>query len=155
MLPVGPSVVDTDPDIVTVKEGEALTLSCSFDCKPGCTFKWTGPSGVLGPGDTLTIDSVSRVDHQGTLTCEAENKYGVLSQGIDVIVYCKCIFTGMWLTFAYCILPVPCVYLCMCMCVCGVALDSCCTEYPDSAYSIDNLYFVSTLREVLFFSSFL
>ena len=115
MLPVGPSVVDTDPDSVSVKEGEGLTMSCSSDCKPGCTFKWTGPGGgVLGSSDTLTIDSVSRVDHQGTLTCEARNKYGVFSQDIDVTVYCKCIFAVMCLDI--CILYTACP-LCACVCV--------------------------------------
>ena len=144
-MPVGPSAVGTDPDNVTVKEGEALTLSCSSDCKPVCTIEWRGPGGgVLGSGDTLTIESVSRVDHQGTLTCKAENKYGNSTQGIGVTVHCKCIFAAMCLDI--CILSTVSP-LCACVCVCA-ALESCYTEYPDFAYSIDNLYFVSTLREV-------
>ena len=110
MLPVGPSVVDADPDNVAVKEGQELVLFCSSDCKPGCTFEWTGPGGgEFGSGNRLTIDSVGRGEHQGTLICEARNKYGVSTQGVNVTVYCKCVFAGMFCFFVYiCILYTDC-----------------------------------------------
>ena len=89
----GPFRVDTDSSNVAKKEGTTLTLTCSSDCKPGCDFEWTVPDGrTLGSGDTLTIDSLNRVDHHGTIICEAHNKYGALTQAIDVTVYCKDVF---------------------------------------------------------------
>ena len=103
----GPSRIDTDSSNVARKEGTALAVTCSSDCKPGCAFEWTAPGGgTLESGDTLMIDSLNRVDHHGTITCEAKNKYGSLTQTINVTVYCKDML------FDICIL-----YTARCMCM--------------------------------------
>ncbi|GFN86122.1 hemicentin-2, partial [Plakobranchus ocellatus] len=61
-----------------VMEGRPLSISCSAECSPPCSFFWQIGSRNVSDGGDLTFDSVQRED-AGTYVCYASNDLDSLS----------------------------------------------------------------------------
>ncbi|XP_060582487.1 carcinoembryonic antigen-related cell adhesion molecule 6-like [Ruditapes philippinarum] len=85
----GPDLVSvnvTSPYVLT--EGEIMSIECTADCYPGCTYTWinvTSGEVINSNDETLYIESVDKY-MTGDYQCKAENTGFPYSKSADVIV---------------------------------------------------------------------
>ncbi|XP_060580489.1 peroxidasin homolog [Ruditapes philippinarum] len=85
----GPDLVSvnvTSPYVLT--EGEIMSIECTADCYPGCTYTWinvTSGKVINSNDDTLYIESVDKY-MIGDYQCKAKNTDSSYSKSADVIV---------------------------------------------------------------------
>ncbi|XP_060565811.1 cell adhesion molecule 3-like [Ruditapes philippinarum] len=85
----GPDLVSvnvTSPYVLT--EGEIMSIKCTADCNPGCTYTWTNVTSgevINSTDETLYIESVDKY-MTGDYQCKAENTAPSYSISADVIV---------------------------------------------------------------------
>lgn len=93
MILDGPSFVELSPSTMnyTINETDGIgPIFCSADCKPNCTFSWSGPNLPYWTSSLLYLQFVNR-SHAGDYHCNASNSIGTaMSSTVRVIVYCKC-----------------------------------------------------------------
>ncbi len=84
IIPDGPSNGTLTPTGPLAKvENESVSVHCSADCNPDCTYTWT-PRGDTDNGE-LYIDRIHR-SQAGNYTCEAENEVGSLTETLTIEV---------------------------------------------------------------------
>ncbi|XP_021372497.1 carcinoembryonic antigen-related cell adhesion molecule 1-like [Mizuhopecten yessoensis] len=75
----GPSTVTLSPADITYTKTEGDTLpdiTCTADCRPGCTFVWTKPDNTnFTASAVLSLGQLDRSEH-GTYRCTARNVVG-------------------------------------------------------------------------------
>ncbi|XP_033758626.1 hemicentin-1-like isoform X1 [Pecten maximus] len=74
----GTSIILSPPDtIYTRTEGDPLPdITCTADCRPGCTFVWTRPDNTnFTVSPVLSLGQLDRSEH-GTYRCTARNAVG-------------------------------------------------------------------------------
>ncbi|XP_033744309.1 hemicentin-1-like [Pecten maximus] len=71
----GTSIALSPPDYIYIKtEGDTLPdITCTADCRPGCTFVWTRPDNTnFTVSPVLSLGQLDRLEH-GTYRCTARN----------------------------------------------------------------------------------
>ncbi|XP_021368370.1 carcinoembryonic antigen-related cell adhesion molecule 5-like [Mizuhopecten yessoensis] len=84
----GASVSISPPDnTYTRTEGDTLPdITCTADCRPGCTFVWTKPDNTnFTASAVLSLGQLDRSEH-GTYRCTARNVAGESTTTTSVIV---------------------------------------------------------------------
>ncbi|XP_060580488.1 CD166 antigen-like, partial [Ruditapes philippinarum] len=85
----GPDLVSvnvTSPYVLT--EGEKMSIECTVDCNPRCTYTWTNVTSgevINSKNDKLYIESVDKY-MIGDYQCKAENTDSSYSKSADAIV---------------------------------------------------------------------
>ncbi|XP_041373280.1 uncharacterized protein LOC121386447 [Gigantopelta aegis] len=69
----GPSNVTFIPPTPSVKEGEDLTVNCSADCHPPCSFSWTQGNNTVSSDSLLTLRHISMNQSGRVYTCTVNN----------------------------------------------------------------------------------
>ncbi|XP_021363703.1 carcinoembryonic antigen-related cell adhesion molecule 5-like [Mizuhopecten yessoensis] len=86
---VGPDTVTRSPPdtTYTTTEGDALPdITCTADCRPGCTFVWTRPDNTNFPASAvLSLGQLDRSE-RGTYRCTARNVVRELTTATSVII---------------------------------------------------------------------
>ncbi|XP_033758281.1 lachesin-like [Pecten maximus] len=74
----------------TRTEGDTLPdITCTADCRPGCTFVWTRPDNTnFTVSPVLSLGQLVRSEH-GTYMCAAWNVFGESTLRTSVAVQCK------------------------------------------------------------------
>ncbi|XP_069119326.1 carcinoembryonic antigen-related cell adhesion molecule 5-like [Argopecten irradians] len=84
----GTSLVLVPPDTTyTRTEGDTLPdITCTADCRPGCTFVWTRPDNTnFTVSPVLSLGQLDRSEH-GTYRCTARNVVGESTRTISVVI---------------------------------------------------------------------
>ncbi len=85
IIPDGPSSVTlAPPGPLTKVENASVSVACSADCNPDCTYTWT-PRGDTDNGQ-LYIDRIHR-SQAGDYTCEAGNDISYESESLSIEVH--------------------------------------------------------------------
>ncbi|XP_033758259.1 uncharacterized protein LOC117340604 [Pecten maximus] len=85
---LGSSIGVSPPDtIYTRTEGDTLPdITCTADCRPGCTFVWTRPDNTnFTVSPVLSLGQLDRSEH-GTYRCTARNVVGESTITISITV---------------------------------------------------------------------
>ncbi|VDI36438.1 Hypothetical predicted protein [Mytilus galloprovincialis] len=75
----------TKTEYTVTEQGSMSTIICSANCRPNCTFNWTGPNGLASDNSALTLGAVYR-NQTGEYICNANNFYGSLSTHEIVLI---------------------------------------------------------------------
>lgn len=74
---------------VTETTGRVGPITCSADCKPKCTTRWSGPNLSVSTTSVLYLENINR-NQTGNYQCSCANIVGSLaSVTISVFVYCE------------------------------------------------------------------
>ncbi|XP_033759002.1 cell adhesion molecule 2-like [Pecten maximus] len=82
--------LSTPGDTFTGNEGDTLPdITCTADCRPGCTFVWTRPDNTnFTVSPVLSLGQLDRSE-QGTYVCTARNDIGESNKTYSLYVRCK------------------------------------------------------------------
>ena len=80
-----------DPDDVTSREGDEVSLECEVGGDPAPVFTWRREDGEVIPGAKQSRLVLRRVrsEDEGVYECEAENAVGSVQGSVSLIVHGK------------------------------------------------------------------
>ena len=92
MLVEPPKFVSKSSNLLEVKEGDTVTLSCEANGKPTPEIQWIAKEStkVLASGlGRKSFDFTANKTHHGAFECLASNVAGKISHTTSLIVNCK------------------------------------------------------------------
>ena len=92
---VDPPLVVITPSLISVSEGEEVSLLCEAEGVGPLNIKWeivanesSLPAGVQQNGNELSIAAAAR-SHAGTYVCSVSNLAGVTQHNVTLNIYSK------------------------------------------------------------------